>query len=42
MVKQAKLPEPVHDRAMELKEEEEFSSIGDAIRHVFTEAGYDV
>lgn len=42
MVKTVKLPDTVYDEASRLKEEEEFSSLGDAIRHVFVEAGYDV
>lgn len=42
MVKQVKLPDPVYKQASEIKTNEEFSSLGDAIRHVFMEAGYDV
>ena len=33
-------PEPVHDAAEQLREKHDYPSKGEAIRHVFREAGY--
>lgn len=40
--KQARVPTSVLDKAGELKEEYDYASIGEAIRHMCREAGYDV
>lgn len=37
-----KLPEPVRQKLIEIKEERDFASGGEAIRAVMMEAGYDV
>lgn len=36
------LPEPVADEAEDVMKEHDYPSLGEAIRHVFREAGYDV
>lgn len=40
--KQTRLPNPVYDKAVEIQEEYDYPSIGEAVRHVFQEADYDV
>lgn len=40
--KHARVPETVYDKAEDVKEEYGYPSIGEAIRHVFQEAGHDV
>ena len=37
-----RIPDPVYSRAQEVKDEHEFSSIGEAIRYMVREGGYDV
>lgn len=37
-----RVPDPVYKRAIELKEEGDYASLGEAVRNVFLEAGYDV
>lgn len=39
--KHVRIPERVYERAAEVQEEYGYPSIGEAIRHVFQEAGYD-
>jgi hypothetical protein len=36
------LPDPVARKAEQVREEYDYPSTGEAIRHVFKEAGYDV
>lgn len=36
------LPEPVRKKVVEMTEEYDYSSHGEAVRQVFQEAGYDV
>jgi len=36
------LPDPVLDCAEDVEDEYDYRSTGEAIRHVFKEAGYDV
>lgn len=42
MAQQVQVPDSVHKQAKQLRDEKEFSSIGDAIRYVFIQEGYDV
>lgn len=37
-----RLPGPVVEKAKQLKEEKEFASLGEAIRHMCQEGGFDV
>ena len=37
-----KVPVPVYEKAKELKEMHDYASIGEAIRHMCREGGYDV
>jgi hypothetical protein len=37
-----RLPQTVYDRAEEIQDEYGYPSLGEAARHVFQEAGYDV
>lgn len=39
---QARVPVPVMDKAREIQEEYDYPTIGEAIRHMCQEAGYDV
>lgn len=41
-MKLAKIPEPLHEKAMEVKREEDYASIGEVLRDMAQEAGYDV
>jgi len=36
------LPRPVYEQAEEIQDEFEYPTVGEAVRHVFQEAGYDV
>jgi len=38
----ARIPDPVYREAEQVKDEREFSSIGEAIRYMVREGGYDV
>lgn len=40
--KQARIPRPVYEEAREIQEEYGYPSIGEAVRHMCQEAGYDV
>jgi Arc/MetJ-type ribon-helix-helix transcriptional regulator len=42
MREQHRLPEPVAEQAKELKKERDFSSVGEAVRYMCREGGYDV
>lgn len=42
MAQQIRVPDSVYEEAKRLRDEREFSSIGDAVRFVFIEADYDV
>lgn len=42
MVARPRLPKPVEEQAREIQSEHEYPSLGEAVRHVFQEAGYDV
>ena len=42
MVDRPPLPGPVAEKAAEIQDEHDYPSMGEAIRHVFKEAGYDV
>lgn len=37
-----RVPDPVHETAVEIKELHDYASIGEAIRHMCREGGYDV
>jgi hypothetical protein len=37
-----RVPEPVYNRAAELKKEHDYTSIGEAIRHMCQKGGFDV
>jgi hypothetical protein len=38
----ARIPDPVLKRAEDVKEEYDYPSVGEAIRHMCQEGGYDV
>lgn len=38
----ARIPDPVYEEAESIKDKKEFSSIGEAIRYMVREGGYDV
>lgn len=42
MARRPKIPDSVCEAAEDVREEHEYSSLGDAIRHMVREAGYDV
>lgn len=42
MTKGVKVPDPVHAKAKEIKEMHDYASLGEAIRHMCREGGYDV
>lgn len=42
MVARPRLPDPVEREAERIKDEHDYPSLGEAIRHVFQEAGHDV
>jgi len=42
MGKQTRVPDPVYDRAKEVRDERDFQSIGEAIRYMCREGDYDV
>ncbi|WP_233274383.1 ribbon-helix-helix domain-containing protein [Natrinema thermotolerans] len=42
MTKSVKVPDPVHERAKEIKETHDYASLGEAVRHMCREGGYDV
>lgn len=42
MPQQQLVPDPVANKAKELVEQRDFSTIGEAIRHMCREGGYDV
>jgi hypothetical protein len=37
-----RIPDTVYEAAGELKEEQDFATLGEAIRHMCNEGGYDV
>ena len=37
-----KVPDPVHDKAEEIKEMHDYATLGEAVRHMCREGGYDV
>jgi len=37
-----RLPQTVYDRAEEIQDEYDYPSLGEAVRHVFQDAGNDV
>lgn len=37
-----RLPDPVEDRLQEIADERDISSLGETVRYVMQEAGYDV
>lgn len=39
---QHRLPDTVAERAKDIRDERDFPSVGEAVRHVFQEAGHDV
>lgn len=42
MSKPMKVPDPVHEKAKEIKELHDYASLGEAVRHMCREGGYDV
>lgn len=42
MSQRVRIPDTVYERAEELQEEYDYPTLGEAIRQVFREAGYDV
>lgn len=42
MSKAVKVPDPVHETATDIKEMHDYASLGEAIRHMCREGGYDV
>jgi hypothetical protein len=42
MTTQQRIPDTVADRASDLVDEQDFATIGEAIRHMCQEGGYDV
>jgi hypothetical protein len=40
--KHLRVPQPVYQTASDVKDEYDYPSIGEAVRHVFREADYDV
>lgn len=42
MARRPLIPESVCDKAEDVKEEYEYSGLGEAIRHMVREGGYDV
>lgn len=42
MSKSVRVPEPVHEQAHEIKELHDYATLGEAIRHMCREGGYDV
>lgn len=42
MTKPMKVPDPVHEKATEIKELHDYASLGEAVRHMCREGGYDV
>lgn len=42
MSQQVRIPDTIYEKAEELKEERDFPSIGEAIRYMCREGGYDV
>jgi len=42
MSEQVIVPNTVYDTAKDVKQERDFSSLGEAIRHMAQEGGYDV
>jgi metal-responsive CopG/Arc/MetJ family transcriptional regulator len=42
MTTQARLPENVYEAAEEVRDEYDYPSVGEAIRHMVREGGYDV
>jgi hypothetical protein len=42
MTNGVRVPEPVYEKAEEVKEIHDYASLGEAIRHMCREGGYDV
>jgi len=42
MTKSVKVPEPVHQRAQEVKDEHDYATLGEAIRHMCRRGDSDV
>jgi hypothetical protein len=42
MSQSVRIPDPVHEKAEELKKEHDFATLGEAIRQMCREGGYDV
>lgn len=42
MTKTMRVPDAVYEQAEKVQTEHEYATLGEAVRHVFREAGYDV
>lgn len=42
MSEAVRVPDPVHEKAKEIKDMHDYSTLGEAIRHMCREGGYDV
>ncbi|UBF23387.1 hypothetical protein HATV-3_gp37 [Haloarcula tailed virus 3] len=42
MTKSVKVPDPVHSKAEEVQEEYDYSTLGEAVRHMCRHGDYDV
>ena len=42
MTHSVRVPDPVHEKAQEIKEMHDYANLGEAIRHMCREGDYDV
>lgn len=42
MSQSVKIPDPLYETAVQVKEDKDFGSIGDALRYMVREGGWDV
>ena len=42
MTQSVRIPDPVHEKAEEIKDIHDYASLGEAIRHMCREGGYDL